>query len=361
MCTDDSDYSVVCGPRRQIESMIEQWTWFETGWPYGREVARPELIDLTHLDWRFGDPDSPAIAVISHSPGVGIPLTRRLRVEFAVGGLKVAPMPELVCEPGYHFDGSQGTPTGGSSTPQVQLDPAAVTKIINNLPSGIAQTGGTNVALLDTGIEPPQSSGSAPTMVDFTDIVGQGRVRSGSATDEHGHGTAMAEIMLAVNSNAVVNPVRVLDSNNQGECYEVLAGLQYGLYSDQFDLVVACLAAPATHDCSSSFGITMEWMLAYSKRYKVTVPPVIVAAGNGGPHGHCEYLAQMAGVVVVLALDDQLNDAAYNSIAPQHATTIKAYGGTDQVPVGAITRGSTTVDLWGTSVAAAAIAGAYLP
>ena len=35
MCTDDSDYSVVCGPRRQIESMIEQWTWFETGWPYG--------------------------------------------------------------------------------------------------------------------------------------------------------------------------------------------------------------------------------------------------------------------------------------------------------------------------------------
>ena len=85
-----------------------------------REVARPELIDLTHLDWRFGDPDSPAIAVISHSPGVGIPLTRRLRVEFAVGGLKVAPMPELVCEPGYHFDGSQGTPTGGSSTPQVQ-------------------------------------------------------------------------------------------------------------------------------------------------------------------------------------------------------------------------------------------------
>jgi Subtilase family len=194
-------------------------------------------------------------------------------------------------------------------------------------------------------------------MVDFTDLDNQGVRDSQPPTDPHGHGTAMAQIIHCVNNNAAITPVRVLDAANQGESYEILAGLQYALYSNEFDCVTACLSTAAIETCASSFGRTMEWMIGYTqKQPQAHVPVVIAAAGNDGP-ANSEYLAQMAGVVVAVALDDQGNDASYNSIPPNNADTKRAYGGTEQQPVGTIG----TNPLFGTSIAAAAITGAYLP
>jgi hypothetical protein len=106
----------------------------------------------------------------------------------------------------------------------------------------------------------------------------------------------------------------------------------------------------------------MEWMLAYTqKQPQTSVPVVITAAGNGGAGSNSEYLAQMAGVVVAIALDDQGNDASYNSTPPSNAVTERAYGGTSQKPVGTITQQANIVPLYGTSIAAAAITGAHVP
>jgi hypothetical protein len=145
---------------------------------------------------------------------------------------------------------------------------------------------------------------------------------------------------------------------NRAECFEVLIGLQYALYSDQFDCVTACLAAPATFDCASSLGRSIEWMLSYThKQPQIHVPKVIAAGGNRGAGSHSQYLAQMAGVVVATALDEQGNIASYNSQPPPNAFTQPVYGGTKERPVGTIGNDP----LYGTSVAAAALTGAYLP
>ena len=61
-------------------------------------------------------------------------------------------------------------------------------------------------------------------MVDFTAIYNRQALTSSLTADEHGHGTAMAQIILAVNSYADISPVCVLNAKNQAECCEVLAG-----------------------------------------------------------------------------------------------------------------------------------------
>jgi hypothetical protein len=346
----------VCGPRGQIELLLNEY--WERLSSVGRfEVGRPRLLDLAEIDRNFRAPGSPAVAVVSHAPGVGIPFTRQLQVEFVAGSPHFPGLPELICEPSYLFSGTRGGAGGPNATPQVHLDRERMTHLMGTLPQAKAPISHPCVALLDTGVDPEQNFGHQRVdMVDFigADIHG---VREGPWTDPNGHGTAMAQIIQFVNPNACIHPIRVLNGANQGECFEILIGLQYALYSGQFACVTACLAAPATFDCASSLGRSIEWMLGYTHRHaQVGVPMVIAAGGNDGTGSHSQYLAQMAGVIVARALDEHNQLAAYNSEPPPNAITESVYGGTAQQPIGTI--GSDP--LYGTSIAAAALTGAYM-
>lgn len=355
MCTDGSGNSVICGPRGQLRKLIET-EWDQLSCAPRFNVERPQLLDLAVVDHHFEDPESPAVAVVHHAPGVGIPFTRQLQVELVVGSPHLTALPELICEPGFTLSGTHGGDGIQNGTPQVELDPAALTRITNTLPHPETRYR-SRVALLDTGVDPGQAQVNTP-MIDFVDADMHG-VQKAAPADPHGHGTAMAKIIQAINPGADISPIRVLNAANRGQCFEVLIGLQYALYSEQFDCVTACLAAPATVDCASSLGRSIEWMLGYwRKQTHIQLPIIIAAGGNGGPRSHSQYLAQMPNVVVAMALDEHGQLASYNSQPPPHSTPEHVFGGTVESPVGTIGQAE---KLWGTSVAAAALTAAHLP
>lgn len=367
MCTDGSGNSVICGPRWQVRTLIDEyWPQLDTARRFGLRDQRPRLLDLAELDERFNDAESPAVAIVEHQPGEGIPLTRHLQVELVVGNRQFGGMPELICEPGYPFAGTHGgAHAAGPPAPRVHLyDPRiaymeATLATLATLPLRGGRNGGTRVALLDSGVDPGQVDlgQTQPEMIDFIGAHMFGVRRTQTVIDPLGHGTAMAMIIKALSPRTVITPLRVINAQDQAECFEVLIALQYALYSEQFDYVTACLAAPARTPCPNSLGRSIEWMLGYTcKQPHIRVPKVIAAGGNHGPSRQSQYLAQMAGVLVARANDETGNLAGYNSNPPPHAYTHRTYGGTRDQPVGTVGG----QPLYGTSVAAAALTGALV-
>jgi hypothetical protein len=89
-------------------------------------------------------------------------------------------------------------------------------------------------------------------------------------------------------------------------------------------------------------------------------PPVLVAAGND-PKVSPSDPAILPGAVLAVALDMSRERASYNTPPPGTATMQEAYGGIPTDPLGDITRpGEPQEDLWGTSLAAGIVTGAYL-
>ncbi|WP_406393690.1 S8/S53 family peptidase [Streptomyces sp. NBC_00882] len=366
MCEDGAGYSTVVGPRGQIEWLIEYWSRLAT--PRRLQIERPQLVELREVDRdtsrRFQDPESPAIAVAHHRVGLGIPGTAQLQAELTIGrdypptrlqrdypfypwGL------QLLWEPGFEFQAThQGSVNRSRPFEPVQLDELVRSAPI--IPTD-RRAAGPRVAVLDTGVR-----GAGRDMVDFINCAGQA-VITRPADDPHGHGTAVAEVIKAVQGSAVIHPIRVLNENNIGQSYEVLAGLMYVLWSGQYDLINASLTTKKMGACATSLGRSIDYTVRYCSMM-VNLPVLVAAAGNGGSTTLSGYPARVPEAVVALALDDTGGRAAYNSTPPPGAATEEAYGGSDTSPLGSLVHstGSST-SLWGTSFAAAVISGAYLP
>lgn len=218
--------------------------------------------------------------------------------------------------------------------------------------------------MLDSGLDPtagPNGNSWDSQMVDFTDSISKGVRGPIAADDLHGHGTAMAQVVTTVHANAEINAIRVLDQNNSARSYEVLAGLQYALFSDKFDCVLAALTTFVTTSCDVSLGQSVEWMLAYRQNRTPPPPAVVAAAGNGGNGNPSGYPALIPSAVVAIAIDATGKPETYNSDPPAYAQTAEAYGGSTNDPVGDVTHPDGSISgIWGTSIAAAAIAGACL-
>lgn len=184
MCTDESSYSTICGPRGCVEHLIEMWTRLTTAQRFDLVDHGPTLIDLGRLEspvaYRFRDSTSPAVAVLEHPVGLGFSLTAQLQAELMVGNdyHHVSALPELLCEPGYTFHAAQES-LGGMP----QIFPDRLGDLFRFVPAvpDVARAAGPRVALLDTGLSAPGRD-----MIDFTDTVRSG-VRGPMAADD-GHG-----------------------------------------------------------------------------------------------------------------------------------------------------------------------------
>jgi hypothetical protein len=365
MCTDQSDYSTICGPRSLVVTLRDVWPRLAATARFGLSAYPPELIDLgtltdEELAQKFRAPDSPAVAVVKHTSGVGLPFTTQLQVELMVGSHErgMSAMPGLVCEPGYQFYGAQ--PGRGG---QFQFAAGKLAQLTGSVPAIYNKAAGFKVALLDSGLDPASvpTNSQGNQMVDFVDSLLYGVRGPGPTADPHGHGTAMAQIIDALQPQADIHPIRVLNDSNTAESHEVLAGLQYALFLGQFDCVLASLSSPAATICATSLGRSVEWMVEYCRNQAKVLPPIIAAAGNSNsnPSG---YPAKVPDAVVALAVDGYGNDVNYNSTPPPNATILRAYGGDNTDALGDIVHiDGTTTRFYGTSMAAAAIAGAYLP
>ncbi|MFG3381440.1 S8/S53 family peptidase [Streptomyces sp. NPDC047999] len=359
MCEDTAGYSTVVGPRWQIELLIEGWGELRT--PERLHIERPRIVEFREVDRetadRFGG-ESPALAVAHHHSGLGIPGTAQLQAELMLmidprGRLRVPydyPYPgvsQLLWEPGYQF---QSTDQGDASIPDDPFDATELDELVRSAPT--VPTGsrarGHRVAVLDTGVR-----GAGHDMLDFIGCDNAG-IRSTPAADPHGHGTAVATVIEAVQSDADVHPIRVLNEKKKGESYEVLAGLMYALWSGQYDLINASLTTTTSGQrCATSVGRSIDYILRYCSAM-ADLPVLVAAAGNDGSGTLCGYPARLPQAVVALARDHTGARAEYNCTPLEGAVTEEAYGGSQAHTLG-------HSNLWGTSFAAGAVSGAYLP
>ncbi|MFF3400358.1 S8/S53 family peptidase [Streptomyces sp. NPDC002659] len=364
MCEDTAGYSTVVGPQWQIKRLIERWSDLRT--PDRLRIERPRLLEFREVDrdtaHRFDDDWSPAIAVAYHPSGFGIPGTAQLQAELM---LSEGPLPyydrppyaylgpnQLLWEPGYQF---QSTHQGDANIPDHPFDAAELDQLVRSAPT--VPTGsrarGHRVAVLDTGVRAADHD-----MLDFIKCDNAG-IRRTPAADPHGHGTAVATVIKAVQGNADIHPIRVLNEKNNGASYEVLAGLMYALWSGQYDLINASLTTNVSGPCATSVGRSIDYILRYCSAM-ADLPVLVAAAGNFGSGTLCGYPARLPQAVVALARDHTGERATYNSTPLEGAVTEEAYGGSKTRPLGHLPHPATT-SLWGTSFAAGAVSGAYLP
>ncbi|WP_326658867.1 S8/S53 family peptidase [Streptomyces canus] len=303
-------------------------------------------------------------AIPHHHPGLGIPATAQLQAELMVGrgyppierfDYPYYPWgPQLLWEPGFEF---QATHQGSVNNPDRPFDSVQLSELVGSAPTIPAdrRAGGPRVAVLDTGVR-----GAGADMVDFINCAKQA-VSTRPADDPHGHGSAVAQVIKAVQGGAEIHPIRVLNEDNIGQSYEVLAGLMYALWSGQYHLINASLTTKKLGACATSLGRSIDHTVRYCSAM-VNLPMLVAAAGNDGSGTLSGYPARVPEAVVALALDNTGGRAAYNSTPPPGAVTAEAYGGSDTSPLGSLTHSTgSSISLWGTSFAAAVISGAYLP
>jgi subtilisin family serine protease len=356
VCTDDQEFTTVVGPLRSVEQFLAV---FQDMLVAGRHDLRARLIDLAHISSAFRDPDSPAVGVIEHGSGQGFTVAAELQAELLVGhpAHRIKPLPELVCEPGYLFRAA-----ADAHGRIVSLDRGGLARMQSSSPrvGAYSQASGARVAVLDTGV-----MGSGNAMVDFT----SGSAVSMSSTDNHGHGSAVAQIISALSPAADIHAVRVLGpTDNTGTSFNVLAGLAYTLWSGLFDIVNASLTSTTTSPCDHSFGRSITYIVRTCQARSPNAVPLIVAAAGNVPAKRSGYPAVVAGAIVAMALEEDpavvggFKRASYNSMPPQPANEQEAFGGSKTDPVGTLTTSTgATEPLYGTSFAAAAITAAHLP
>jgi subtilisin family serine protease len=352
MCQNDADYTMVFGPRYAMLELEERWERLPTVQRF--ELREVLVIDLSHAErggYRFLEAESPAIAIVPHVAGAGIDLAAQLQTDLLVAGPS-QDLSQLMCEPGYRFVGAQGGPS-------VALDSGKITTGVQSAPavSASERAQGSRVALLDTGLQ-----GGPNNMVDFLGA----KVATVSPNDEHGHGTAVAKLIAAVSQSADIYPVRVLGDFNKGEAYEVLGGLAYALWSQEFDIINASLVTQTTGMlCPSSLGRCVEYLLALCRANSKGALPLLVAAAGNNSGDLLGYPAKLPGAIVVTAVDAQGYPANYNPAVPSTAMQKSAYGGNSSDLFGTVSYPHdpqrSSESLWGTSMSAGIVTGAYLP
>jgi hypothetical protein len=334
MCTVASDFSTLCGTKQVIEAVARSWedlyTVRRSDYAFHLKTA-----PLEQLHESLHDPRSPAVARIWHEKGAPPGGIKQLQAELLAHGLPA------VCEPGHHFSlaGGGGPSAGGGLGVTISQQTALSAKAAGLTLAQIAT--GNRVAVLDTG----DTSGTRSTMVD---MIGGACNAIALAKDLDGHGTAVTMLIKTIRPAADVYAVRVVDGSLSSS-YELLCGLAYALWSDEFDVVNVSLAAKMSPGCATTLGGSLDLVLELCRQRGTPLPRLVAAAGNTG-HSF-GYPAQLPTAIVVQANDWLGNPAAYNIAVPTNVTPVFASGGDANMPFGKMPSGP----IYGTSFAAAVV------
>jgi hypothetical protein len=367
MCEPEQDFVTIVGRRGDVEALVENWEMLNKDLLL--ELDRPEIARLDgDLHPGFADPagmleynpHAPGVARVRRSPGAptanGYGIAGRLHAEIAT----TLPSLGLLVEPGFRLSVSGGgAGGGGGGAPIVSLNPPAVALTAAAHGPLPPAAGGHRVAVLDTGHQ------GTPGLQDMVDMTrGQAQANQ-PRQDTHGHGTSIQDLITHVAAargvRVTVQPVRVVHDDLTSS-YEMLCGLAYAL-NGGFDLVNASLSADVPGGCPTVLGTSMEFILTICRSNGQPTPTIVAAAGNTNTNQRFGYPAQLTGAVVVQAWDSPGSPAGYNVTVPPGVQPVWALGGdtSAKVTFGRITRGSVVEEMFGTSYAAALVAGLLLP
>jgi subtilisin family serine protease len=342
VCQLSSSYSTIVGSLGDLLNVGDRWTQLSTTVRL-RLASPPRVVPLWNLDGHFGDEAHPGIAVVDHPHIPASYVADQLNAEL-LGYPGIGP---VLVEPGFRVMATSASVASGSS-PGVHFHPNRINDA--ELSIGKAPGQGVRIAVLD--------SGDALNTADIVDFV-KGDPKLIPATDPHGHGTAVAELIRKLRPHAEIIALRVLDSALGGESHEILAAFAYCLSQKvtQFHLVNASLTTQTVDDCQVTLGRSLDFLLKLSTQHAGSVPTTVAAAGNSPTTTSLGYPATMPDVVVALADDWNGQDAGYNVSTAGHIVTAeRAYGGISGDPFGVIKRsGQPDEEIVGTSFAAAVI------
>lgn len=207
--------------------------------------------------------------------------------------------------PRYFFTSSVGEP-------QVVEEPALPQGL--EMQPGVCATGNAvTVAVLDTGVDTTHPAIADNILDNGVDMLRVSRDVSdtGNGIDDDGdglvdemvgHGTHVAGTILQVAPDAQILPVKVLDSDGNGDTFSVMAGIVYAVEQDA-DIINLSLGS--TWDSAA-----IAWAVSYAEQQGVLV---IAAAGNGDRETPMEYPASNPGVISVAATDAAGDKATYSN------------------------------------------------
>ncbi|MCW2675663.1 MAG: hypothetical protein JWR70_703 [Modestobacter sp.] len=342
MCDVVPDEISVTGSGEGLEILQQEWERLPTVLRFA--LSRPEQTTFADLPTEHEfDYRAPAVALIRHEwPDSSI--ANRLAVDMVTHRIPV------VVEPVHTFGLTGAGPHGGSAgagRPSVQLTHSALAKVSTRVTPGTA--GGSRVGVLDTG-----DGGRPGSMFDF---VG-GLARWTKADDTDGHGTAVAELILALNPAVTVTALRVI-TTARTTSHELLCGLSYALWCGQFDVLNASLSSQQVGGCPTVLGGSLDMVLQVCQSAGAKLPVLVAAAGNTTTGQGFGYPAQLPGSVIVQALDMSGQPASYNVQVLPPYQAVFATGGDAADPLGVLTRpDGSQEDLYGTSFAAAVVTAA---
>lgn len=355
------DFSMLVGPLRSLQTVIERWDELTAALSPGR-LLPPRVLPLSNAAPGYGDVVL-RVALFAHPSRLGLTLVSGLRSRLRNSGIA-----DVTVALGYYFslvaerrtaddehDMIDGWSVAWNSGHVNDLrrptavrvpDSALGAAFVSNWPPG------RKILLLDTGDE------GATYQIGFSQFYSDEEV----PCDYSGHGTSVGTLIRMVASGVATHCFRVLQHGER----VVHAGVLLNALTEA--LHPACGYHLVGIPLRATIGVEERGQLLSLQRIlhqhagtDLPMPVVVCAAGNDGPGAAMGFPATIPGVIVAVGLDWAEAPAGYNCRRPagMTITTVGAFGGVKADPLGTLSRlGRESEVLYGSSYATALIVGA---
>lgn len=212
------------------------------------------------------------------------------------------------------------------------------------------------ITILDSGIERSASFRIAMER-NFVDPT-----KANDASDDLGHGTAVASIIQDLCPGAYLNVFKVVDDNGRASEWDTLAALAAQTTAHVVNMSLSFGLDPVTlracgRESRQSRSAVFENMVDQVLT-DISAPVIVAAAGNAGTN-ELSFPARFGGVMAVAAVNGSkaLSRFSNSSVVDQngnpHDEVFVAPGGDDPVPAESVGHSNRSKAYWGTSMAAA--------
>ena len=139
------------------------------------------------------------------------------------------------------------------------------------------------IALIDTGVN------NNPAVIESVSVIGD------SVSDDHGHGTAMADLIYSRNKDAKILSIKALGADGTGDASALYAAIEYAI-SRKVSIINLSLSAPKKAENAAVASAVQDALEAGIK--------VVAAAGNNGQNAAFFVPGSFDGVITIGAADE---------------------------------------------------------